>query len=243
MIFKNDNIGLLVGTFFGSIIGTVGTMLVLKKMGKLEEKKLNQHEEEVVEEVRNYYRKKIEEIKKNTNSFPKCIEAAEKSVERSEEKAVAIVDKSKTRITFDNVDIKNAPKAAQQFDYSKISKEQYTDLKKEYEREEPIIEENQYPKQITRDEFERPGGYVKEELMYYEQNGIFTDMADAIVNHCTEKYFGADNLCKLGTPEATLDGRSGMFEIYLRDEEIHHDYHIILNSTDDFEHLGDCRDD
>ena len=38
-----------------------------------------------------------------------------------------------------------------------------------------------------------------------------------------------------------LMDKNDLYEIYLRDEELHTDYHIIYNGTEDFEHLGDCR--
>ena len=236
MIFKNDNIGLLCGTFFGAIIGSVGTILTFKKLGKLEEKKINEHEEEVINEIREFYEAKIERIVNDKPlDFGECTKTAEKSVNRSEEKAAEIVDKTKKRITFSNVDVKDTSKVEPQFDYSKISKEQFTDLKKEYEREEPDVEEEIYPVQITKEQFDDEIAYRKERLIYYEQNGIFAGYDDVPVNDVyDEKYFGFDNLSLFGSAQASLDGKSSTNELYLRDRLHNVDFQLVYNATEDF---------
>ena len=244
-MITNGGLGLLVGTFIGSIIGSTGTMFVFKKLGKLEQKKLNEHEEEHVEEVRKYYQEKIREITSNVVDASKSIEYAEKNVKDiTEEKPVvqaAPATEHRERLKYDTLDIHGGDKADTGFDYSRISRSKYLDVQKEYEREEPEIDEDRYPIQIKKSDYENPDAYVKEEVMYYEQNGIFADMEDNIIDHLTEAYFGNENLAKFGSQQASLDGKSGLFELYLRDEEIHTDYHIIYNGTEDFEHLGDCR--
>ena len=63
MILKNDNLGLLCGTFIGGLLGSIGTILVLKKLKKLEEKEFNKAESQAVNEVTEYYEKKLNELK------------------------------------------------------------------------------------------------------------------------------------------------------------------------------------
>lgn len=253
-MIKSGRLGLLIGTFFGSVIGSVSTILVFKKLGKLEEKKLIEHEQEHVEEVKKYYLEKIEEIKNNRVDATNCIEYAKKNEVKTENPEKTYAEqlrddiekkmKEKQRIAFENLNIEEKnKKMAGSFDYSKVSKDRYENLQKEYDREEIEIDEEAYPHLIHKSEFERPGGYVKNEIIYYEQNGLFTDMEDNVIIHLSEKYFGVDNLSNFGSEQARLDNQSGMYEMYLRDEVMHQDYHIIYNGTDDFEHMGDCRDD
>ena len=237
-MIKSGGLGLLVGTFFGSVLGSIGTILVFKKIGKLEEKKIIEHEEECLEEVRKYYQQKIEEIRKDRINATECIEFAKKNEVKTEPVKET---PAKTRITFSDISVEEPQ--VKQVDYSKISKDKYTNLQKEYDRDEIEIDEEAYPHLIRKSEFERPGGYVKNEVIYYEQNGIFTDMEDNVIVHLDEKYFGLDTLSNFGSEQARLDNQSGVYEMYLRDEVMHQDYHIIYNGIDDFEHLGDCRDD
>ena len=259
-MFKNDNLGLLCGTFFGAILGSVGTIFTLKKLNKLEYKKDLEAEGERIAEVVEIYENRIKKLKDLKISG--AAEEAKNDISKSESDKIVNENakNAHSRITLDtNIDdpddqkITN-PKFLYQdriaeemkenkpnYDYSKISREQYSDLKKEYERE-PIIEEGKFPHLITQDSYEHAAGYVKEEVMYYEQNGIFATLDDdTIVDHLSEEYFGLDNLSLFGTEQASLDHKSSSYELYLRDEELHIDYHIIYNGTEDFDHLGDCR--
>lgn len=251
MILKNDNLGLLCGTFFGGLLGSIGTILVLKKLKKLEEKKFNKAESQAVNEVTEYYEKKLNELK-NVKIFGDVSklekdEAITNEITENEKKPEIVVDKRLEKIEFTSPKTIMQERQAEEelkktrFDYSKISKARYEDLTKEYERED-IVVENQFPHLITQESYEHAGGYVKEEVIYYEQNGIFATVDDdTIVDHITEEYIGLDNLNLFGTDMASLDHKSSSYELYLRDEELHIDYHIIYNGTEDFDHLGDCR--
>ena len=233
MKLKNDNVGLLVGTLFGSIIGSTGTILVLKKLKKLEVKHNLEEEAKHIDEIKTYYENKIEEIKGGVINAPKCIEAATKSIERSEEKAIE--NKKPERITYDGLLIDNTPEVNKpSFDYSKISRDRYAELQKEYEREEIQEEVDELPHQITKDNYEHGLGFKKLELIYYEQNGIFTYTDDTICNNVTEDIIGADNLSLFGTDDASIDGMSGMYDLYLRSSKIMTDFHLIYNGTEDY---------
>lgn len=120
-------------------------------------------------------------------------------------------------------------------DYAKISRK-YENVNKAIEREEQK-EKVEFPHQITKENYEMSGGYKKEELIYYEQNGIFADMNDNVIDEYTEEYFGLDNLNLFGTDQASLDGKSDPYEIYLRDRALLLDFHIIYNGTEDFEKI------
>jgi len=272
MTLKNDNLGLLCGTFLGTIVGSVGTIFVLKKLKKLEYKRDLEAQQKHLNEVYEFYNNKIEELKKlKTGINYAAVE--QKNVPEKTPSTTTLTTRIKVTEDgrIDDTILNKSPKTAMQdaqsedvsdvpdpsdfnigtgiletdrgwrpkVDYAKISKNKFQNLSKEYEREE--IEEPKYPHQITKDSYERAGGYVKEEVMYYEQNGIFATLDDTIVDHLTEEYFGLDNLNLFGTEQASLDGKSDLYEIYLRDEVIHTDYHIIYNGTEDFDHLGDCR--
>ena len=64
MRFRDDNMGLLLGFFIGGIVGSTGTLLVMKKLGKLENRNAMEHESQTIAEVSKYYENKIEQIKK-----------------------------------------------------------------------------------------------------------------------------------------------------------------------------------
>lgn len=242
---KDYNLGLATGVFLGSILGTIGTYFTLKKLKKLDEKCFNEAESKAVNEVKEYYENEIKKLKNlkisGVMDESKKLENEVKNEEKEPKKEENPVI-TNPKFLYQERLAKEYNDGHKPTDYSKISKVKYTELSKEYEREEPVIEENTYPHLITQDSFEHAGGYVKEEVVYYEQNGIFARLDDdTIVDYLDEQYFGIDNINLFGTPEASLDGKNSLYELYLRDEELHKDYHIIYNGKDDFEHLGDCR--
>ena len=275
MAFGKLETGLIIGTFVGNLVGSGVTILVMKKLKKLEYKRDLEAQQKQYEEVYAFYNNKIEELKKLKNGVDYAAVEVKKSNEKLEKLNKISNSTSTVKVTADgriDEEAYNNPKTMMQerqaaddgsdgpdpsdfnigtgvlerdngwrpkVDYAKISREKYSNLTKEYEREELVTPK--FPHQITKDMYERAGGYIKEEVMYYEQNGIFADLEDNIVDHLTEEYFGIDNINLFGTEQATLDGKNDLYEIYLRDEELHTDYHIIYNGTEDFEHLGDCR--
>lgn len=256
---RSTQFAAILGTFFGGLLGSTGTILVFKKLDKLEHKKDLEAEAEHIAEVAETYEIRIKKLKEYYESKEIEEENDISEIKKSDEIVNEKAKEAHKRITLDKV-IENPdePKIlnpkfvyqdrlaeednAKPTDYSKISRDKYTDLKKEYERE-PIIDESvKFPHLITQDSYEHAGGYVKEEVMYYEQNGIFATLDDdTIVDHITEEYIGLDNLNLFGSQQASLDGKSSLYELYLRDEVLHIDYHIIYNGTEDFDHLGDCR--
>lgn len=246
-MLKNGKIGFLLGTFFGAILGSTSTILVVKKLKKIAEKEYNLAESEAVNEVREYYREKLERLKDIHKPCDYTAVKSDKNIEIKEEKIEPAITKpvvTNPKILYQDRLAKEeaeAERKKKQFDYSQVSKAKYTDLKEEYEREDPVIDENQLPHLITQENYQHTGGYVKEEVIYYEQNGIFADMNDEIVDHLDEQYFGLDTLSLFGTKGASLDGKNSLYELYVRDETLHIDYHIIYNGTEDFDHLGDCR--
>lgn len=230
---KRNSSGLLLGALIGSLIGSTGTLLVLKKLGKLEEKKLAEREAEHIEEVKRYYEAKIKEAKNKVNEEKKNTETAEKVIAEVKNDIKTLERPNKSRISYEGLDVKDEdPTPA--FDYSKISKDKYKELQKEYEREEILEEYDEHPHQITKGCYENEPGFHKMELMYYEQNGIFTYMDDTICNTVTEEVIGADNLSLFGTDDASIDGLSGMYDLYLRSSKIMTDFHLIYNGTEDY---------
>ena len=95
--------------------------------------------------------------------------------------------------------------------------------------------------QITKDEYREDSRYAKIEIIYYEVNGVFATLDDKLVEYLDEEYFGIDNLNLFGTKEASLDGKSDLYEIFLRDEFIHTDYHMLYDGFINYfaEHEGE----
>lgn len=93
---------------------------------------------------------------------------------------------------------------------------------------EPI--EN-FPHQITEDEYKEDGRYAKIEIIYYEVDGVFTTFDDKLVEYLNEEYFGYDNLNLFNAD----------CNIYLRDETIHVDYHMVYEGCTSYfaEHKGE----
>ena len=200
---KSTQFAAILGVFFGGLLGSTGTILVFKKLDKLEHKKDLEAEAEHIAEVAEMYENRIKKLKDLKISG--AVEEA-KEAKNSDEIVNEKAKEAHSRLTFDKViNEPEEPKITnpkflyqdklaeedkkKQMDYSKISREKYTDLKKEYEREAPDIDEHPFPHLITQDSYEHAAGYVKEEVMYYEQNGIFATLDDdSIVDHITEEY-------------------------------------------------------
>ena len=245
-MIKNAKLGVILGTFLGSILGSTGTILVMKKLKKLEEKQFKKDESEAVNEVEKYYENKINQLKNGGIKIDYSTKIEEKKEPENATK-ISVIDGKKEVITEKESPITN-PKflyqdrlaeekknKEQAVDYSKITRVKYDDLAKEYDREEPEVEEEHYPEQITMEMFEDEIAYRKETLMYYEQDGVFATLDDIPVNDLyDEKYFGSDNLLLFGTMQASLDGKSSTNELYLRDRLHNVDFHLIYNSTECF---------
>lgn len=281
MMFKNDNLGLLYGTFLGSLFGSGITILVMKKLKKLEEKQFKKEESDAINEVVNYYENKIEKLKnlKISGAASEAIRNEQKIEQKSNQIVNENAAKTHTRPVLDKVidepsnqqekieikdivltnpkfiiqdengndvaldpsdfnegnnvlEVDRGIRPGQTFDYSRISKEKYTDLSKEYEREPIKLNEVHFPVQITKREYDFNTAYKKVELMYYETNGVFTNMEDEIIEEYREEYFGTDNILKFNTEEASLDGQTAWNELYLRDDALKTDYCIIYTSDD-----------
>ena len=74
-----------------------------------------------------------------------------------------------------------------------------------------------FPDQITEDEYKEDSRYAKIKIIYYEVDGVFTTFDNKLVKYLDEEYFGIDNL-NLFNKDCN---------IYLRDEIIHVDYHMV----------------
>lgn len=98
-----------------------------------------------------------------------------------------------------------------------------------------------FPHQITEDEYKEDSRYAKLEIIYYEVDGVFATLDDKLVEYLDEEYFGIDNLNLFGTKQASLDGKSNLYEIYLRDETKHTDYHMFYEGCTSYfaEHKGE----
>ena len=87
-----------------------------------------------------------------------------------------------------------------------------------------------FPHQITEDEYKEDGRYAKIEIIYYEVDGVFATLDDKLVEYLDEEYFGIDNLNSFN-----------VCDIYLRDESIHVDYHMFYEGCTSYfaEHKGE----
>ena len=140
MRLNNGKLGFLLGTFIGGIISSTGTILVLKKLKKLEEKAFNEAESEAILEVTEYYKNKIKYMKKVPVFEVKYAEYEhENPVEYHKEEPKITNPKFLYQEQIAAEDNKKPI-----YDYSKISKAKYTDLQKEYEREELDVEEHTF---------------------------------------------------------------------------------------------------
>ena len=74
-----------------------------------------------------------------------------------------------------------------------------------------------FPHPITEDEYKEDSRYAKIEIIYYEVEGVFTTFDDKLVEYLDEEYFGLGNLNRL----------NAYYNVYLRDEKIHVDYHMV----------------
>ena len=268
MAFGKLETGLIIGTFVGNLVGSGVTILVMKKLKKLEYKRDLEAQQKQYEEVYAFYNNKIEELKKLKNGVDYAAVEVKKSNEKLEKLNKMSSSTSTVKVTADgriDEEAYKSPKTLMQerqaaednakvpifdsdrerkigMDYAKISREKYSNLTKEYDREELDIEPIKYPEQITMDEFEDEIAYRKETLIYYEQDGVFAGLDDIPVNDLyDEQYFGADNLLLFGSMQASLDGKSSTNELYLRDRIHNVDFHLIyepIRAFSDIEKAG-----
>lgn len=82
---------------------------------------------------------------------------------------------------------------------------------------EEIEPTENFPHQITEDEYKEDSRYAKIEIIYYEVDGVFATFDGKLVEYLSEEYFGYDNLNLFNADN----------DIYLRDETIHVDYHMV----------------
>lgn len=88
-----------------------------------------------------------------------------------------------------------------------------------------------FPHQITKDEYEEDGRYAKIEIIYYEVDGVFATLDGKLVEYLSEEYFGIDNLNLFNTD----------CNIYLRSETKYVDYHMVYEGCTSYfaEHKGE----
>lgn len=264
MFLKDYNIGFVIGLGLGSTIGSLSTVLILKKLKKLDYEEQNKKNLAKVDEIYKFYNDKLKELEEKENKKEQKDIEIEIKEKKKEENGIPIRTVS-PKIMFqekianekyedgevDPADFnegsavletdrgiripRNDRKGINEiYDYSKVHNKNFKDLEKEYERDE-LKEVITFPHQITRYQFENDGGYVKEDLTYYEQNGVFVDQkCDEVIDAYDENYFGLDNLNKFGTSEASIDGQNDLNEIYLRDNNINVDFRIERNSSEDW---------
>ena len=88
-----------------------------------------------------------------------------------------------------------------------------------------------FPHPITEDEYKEDSRYAKIEIIYYEEDGVFATFDDKLVEYLDEEYFGYGNLNRL----------NAYYNVYLRDEKIHVDYHMVYEGCTSYfaEHKGE----
>lgn len=193
-----------IGMAAGGGIGTGMTILILKR-------KLVRQKDAEVEEVRAYYKQKIEELKaqipkKEAEKAPENEEKEQKSEEKLSQK-VGLAERNTAEIGHKKVQ-------SEFVDYTKFSKIQnnYTGNNAK--------ELFNYPHEITEDEFDNEEGYDKVILTYYENDDIMADINDRVSEYTVED-FGFENLS-----DFNFDNLK-----YLRNEKSKTDFKIIYEPT------------
>ena len=192
------------GAVAGGGIGTGLTILLLKR-------KLTRQKDDEIEEVRAYYKQKIEELKaqipkKEAEKAPENEENEPKKEEKLSQK-VGLAERNTAEIGHKKVQ-------SEFVDYTKFSKIQnnYTGNNAK--------ELFNYPHEITEDEFDNEEGYDKVILTYYENDDIMADVNDRISEYTVED-FGFENLSDFDD-----------FNLkYLRNEKSKTDFKIIYEPT------------
>lgn len=96
---------------------------------------------------------------------------------------------------------------------------------------EEIKPTENFPHQITEDEYKEDGRYAKIEIIYYEVDGVFATFDGKLVEYLSEEYFGIDNLNLFNAD----------CNIYLRSETKYVDYHMVYEGCTSYfaEHKGE----
>lgn len=257
MGINNGAIGFAVGAIVASAVSSTVSVFLINKFKK-------QDIQEEIDKITNFYDQKIKEILKE-KSEKKSIQPEikideieksfkEKNTSNPSPKIMLQDQLAKEKASFGSDDPADMNEGTAQLevdrgiritrngntnnrvDYSKMYKD-YEVLAKEYEREDEK-EEIKFPVQITKDDYDMTGAYRKEELIYYEQNGYFVDEVGNICDEYSENYFGINNISLFGTPKASLDGQSSIYELYLRDKDTRIDFHIEINKDDDYDKIN-----
>ncbi|MBP5594218.1 MAG: hypothetical protein J6Y02_02460 [Pseudobutyrivibrio sp.] len=195
------------GTALGGGLGTLGTMIVLKR-------KLNREKEQEIEELRAYYKKKMRELDAKSAEKKPVSKKNEENVEEKEEKSKENLTQKVGLAERNTADLGRQKVHNEHVDYTKYSKiaENYTG-----EEAKNLF---QYPHEITEDEFDNEGGYKKVILTYYECDDIIADVNDQQSEYTVED-FGYENMNDFG-----FEGIK-----YLRNDKKEEDYKIIYEPT------------
>lgn len=95
----------------------------------------------------------------------------------------------------------------------------------------PVEPIENFPHQITEDEYKEDSRYAKIKIIYYEVDGVFATFDGKLVEYLSEEYFGIDNL-NLFNEDCN---------IYLRSETKYVDYHMFYEGCTSYfaEHKGE----
>ena len=180
------------------------TILILKR-------KLVRQKDAEVEEVRAYYKKKIEELKAQIHKDDVVIELEEPKKEAKKDEKLS----QKVGLAERNTaDLGHKKVQSEYVDYTKFSK-----IQQKYTGNEAKSVFN-YPHEITEDEFDNEEGYDKVILTYYENDDIMADVNDRISDYTVED-FGFENLSDFDDDNLK----------FLRNEKSKTDFKIIYEST------------
>ena len=199
------------GMLLGGGLGSVGTLIVLKR-------KLNREKEQEIEELRAYYKKKMRELDaKSGEKKPVKNENEEKMVENDTKNSENLVKKVGLA-ERNTADLGRQKVHNEHVDYTKFNKisENYTGTE--------ARDLFQYPHEITEDEFDHEEGYKKVILTYYECDDIIADVNDRQSEYTVED-FGYENMNDFG-----FEGIK-----YLRNNKREEDYKIIYEPTLSFD--------
>ena len=132
--------------------------------------KYEKEKDEEVEEIREYYKEKLE---KSNDELKKTLDAVEKYEGKAKDEQL-FEDKEKVRETGDLGPSKESHKV----DYNKVGKKEMMQ-EENAEKEHPEEEDSDFPYLITQDEFENDRNeFDKVTLTYYIQNDTLTDEND-----------------------------------------------------------------
>lgn len=210
----------------GAAIGSIVTYFVVK----------NKVENEVKTDLEATFAKAQEELKKHyeANFEPKREPVAEsilmKEKANLEAKLALKEEKIEDKLRYND--------GSEPINYTEFYKPDKDELEaaEQFYLDYSGLDDGKHPVIIPRSEYDKPNGFNKLKLIYYEESGIFAHVGDSSDSGFTEEYFGLQNLGEFGNIKFD-DAESDPYTLFFRDEGIGTDFEVYYEPNETYDEV------